>query len=338
MVSSVNPPDRLMDHDNREMNKPTLSAVVPVYNGADSLSILVQRLEPVLTALTPEFELILVNDGSRDHSWEIIKGLVVDFSWVTGINLMRNFGQHNALLCGIREARFEVIVTLDDDCQNPPEEIPLLLEKINAGFDVVYGTPQQGQHGLWRNMASQITKFALQSAMGAEVARKVSAFRAFRTSLRQAFAAYGGAFVNIDVLLSWATTRFSSVVVSHRPREIGRSNYTFRTLVVHALNMITGFSMLPLQIASIVGFLFTIFGIIVLFYVIAQYLIQGGAVPGFPFLASIIAIFSGAQLFALGIIGEYLARMHFRLMDRPTYVIEKINKNQHARPEQKGLN
>jgi undecaprenyl-phosphate 4-deoxy-4-formamido-L-arabinose transferase len=127
--------------------------------------------------------------------------------------------------------------------------------------------------------------------------------------------------VSIDVLLTWCTTRFAAVPVRHEPRRRGVTNYTFRKLVTHAFNMMTGFSTLPLQLASVVGFVFTLFGLVVLVAVIGRYLIQGEKVPGFPFLASVIAIFSGAQLFALGIIGEYLARMHFRMMERPTYAV-----------------
>ena len=170
-------------------------------------------------------------------------------------------------------------------------------------------------------MASIITKIALQSAMGGETARMVSAFRAFRSHLRCGFASYQSPFVCIDVLLTWATTSFSSVTVQHDPRKIGTSNYTFRKLVRHAMTMMTGYSVLPLQIASVLGFSFTVFGMAALAYVIGRYILQGSSVPGFPFLASMIAIFSGAQLFALGIIGEYLARMHFRIIERPPYAV-----------------
>jgi glycosyltransferase involved in cell wall biosynthesis len=299
----------------------SLSIVVPVYNSEGSLPELVRLLGQELPHISKEFELILVDDGSRDQSWKIIEQLAAQNCWVRGIHLMRNFGQHNALLCGIRSARSAVIVTMDDDLQNPPEEIGKLLAKLAEGYDVVYGKPLQEQHGLWRDLASQVTKIALQGTMGAENARNVSAFRAFRTQTREAFASYQGPFPSIDVLLTWGTTQFSAVSVLHNPRRIGVSNYTFRKLVIHALNMMTGFSTLPLQFASMVGFAFTLFGLLVLIYVVGRYLIQGGAVPGFPFLASIISIFSGAQLFALGIIGEYLARMHFRLLDRPAYII-----------------
>lgn len=300
-----------------------ISVVVPVYNSELILPELIRRLEPVLASLSSQYEVVLVNDGSWDQSWKVIQELSRSFPWVRGINLMRNYGQHNALLCGIRAARFETVVTMDDDLQHPPEDLPKLLAKMDEGFDVVYGTPEEEQHGLMRDVASMITKIALQSAMGSETARVVSAWRVFRTQLRDAFADYHGPFVSVDVLLTWGTTNFGSVRVRYDPRTIGKSNYNFRKLVRHAMNMMTGFSVLPLQLASIIGFFFTLFGIGVLVYVLGRYFISGTSVAGFPFLASIIAIFSGAQLFALGIIGEYLARMHFRTMDKPTYTIRE---------------
>ncbi|MDI6695929.1 MAG: glycosyltransferase family 2 protein [Anaerolineales bacterium] len=311
------------------VNTPTplpagITVVVPVYNSAKSLDELVTRLWRELERLGMAYEVILVNDGSRDESWQIIERLRQGRDWLRGIHLMRNYGQHNALLCGVRAARYDTVVTLDDDLQHPPEEIGKLLAPLRQGYDVVYGTPIRQRHSLWRNLASYFTRLALQSTMGVENARKVSAFRAFRTQLRNAFSYYRSPFVILDVLLSWGTVRFASVPVNHQARQSGASNYTFRMLMIHAVNMVTGFTVLPLQLASLMGFAFGIFGFIVLFYVIGRYLIQGGSVPGFPFLASIIAIFSGVQLFSLGIIGEYLARMHFRIMEKPPYVIREM--------------
>jgi undecaprenyl-phosphate 4-deoxy-4-formamido-L-arabinose transferase len=264
---------------------------------------------------------LIVEDGGRDGTWNVIVELAARDPRVRGIRHSRNFGQHNALLSGIREARGSVVVTLDDDLQNPPEEIPLLLARLEDGFDVVYGTPAREQHGLFRDLASRITKLVMQSAMGAQTARQVSAFRAFRTHLRDAFARYTNPYVSIDVLLTWGTTAFSSVVVRHAPRTEGESNYTLGKLVRHAFNMITGFSLVPLQLASLMGFFFTLFGMGLLVYVLLTYLIHGSKVAGFPFLASIISIFSGAQMFALGIIGEYLARIHLTSMGRPVAVV-----------------
>ena len=280
-----------------------------------------RRLNDVLPGLARASEILLVNDGSRDDSWAIVEAQASRYDNVLGIDLMRNYGQHNALLCGLLVSRGDVVVTMDDDLQHAPERMHLLLARLAEGFDVVYGTPPIHQHGLLRNLASQITKRVLERAMGAEVATKVSAWRAIRRPAIAAFGDYRDAFVSIDVLLTWGTGRFGWVPVEHEPRRIGESNYTVGKLIRHALNMLTGYSTLPLRLASFIGFLFTLFGIGVLAYVVGRYLMSGGSVPGFPFLASVIAIFSGAQLFALGIIGEYLARVHTRSMDRPVFVV-----------------
>jgi undecaprenyl-phosphate 4-deoxy-4-formamido-L-arabinose transferase len=305
------------------MTARSISVVVAVYNAAASLEPLVTRLAASLGQLGVPFEVILVNDGSRDASWSMIERFAAERLWLVGIDLSRNFGQHNALLCGIRAARHEAVITLDDDLQNPPEEIPALVAALTPDVDVVYGSPAQEQHGVWRDMASQTTKLVLGGVLGASTARQVSGFRIFRTPLRDAFQDYSGPSVNLDVLLTWATTRFKAIKVAHAPRQFGASNYTFIKLVAHALNMLTGFSTLPLQIASVIGFALTAFGVFLLVLVIARYLIQGVIIPGFTFLASVIVIFSGAQLFTLGVIGEYLARMHFRVMRQPSYAVRR---------------
>ncbi|NCC30516.1 MAG: glycosyltransferase [Chloroflexia bacterium] len=298
-----------------------ISFVMPVYRSAESLPELHRRITTVFDDPDQPIELVFVEDCGGDDSWSVIQQLAATDPRVRGFRMSRNYGQHNALLCGIREARGEIIVTLDDDLQHPPEEIPKLLANLEEGYDVVYGPPEREQHGLLRDLASQITKLALEGAMGAANARQVSALRAFRTRLRDAFAEYRSPTVNIDVLLTWATTRFSAVRVRHEARKFGESGYTPRKLVRHALNMMTGFSTRPLQLASLMGFGFALFGLAILAYVLVRWLLQGSAVPGFAFLASIVAIFSGAQMMALGIIGEYLARMHLRTMERPPYLV-----------------
>jgi glycosyltransferase involved in cell wall biosynthesis len=300
-----------------------ISVVVPVYGSAGLLSALTQRLEAVLEEIGRPWEVVLVVDGSPDDSWPRIVELSRSDPRLRGLNLMRNYGQHNALLAGIRAARHETVVTLDDDLQNPPEEIPKLLAKLDEGYDVVYGAADEPGFGLWRNLATRVTKLALRNVIGSGIADKVSAYRAFRTDLRDAFADYAGAYVSIDVLLSWGTTRFAAVPVRHDPRAEGRSSYTFGRLATHALNVLTGFSTRPLRIASLVGLAFTLLGLALLVLVVVRYFVEGNVVPGFPFLASMIAIFSGVQLLTLGVIGEYLARMHVRLMDRPAYAVRE---------------
>jgi len=305
-----------------EQSPQGVSVVIPVHGTGDVLAELVGRVTSVLGG-TPErrWEVILINDGSPESCWLRIEDLARRHAGVRGIDLMRNYGQHNALLCGLRAAVHDTTVTMDDDLQHPPEEIPRLLSRREEGWDVVYGTPAKQRQPFWRKLASMLIRFALAGAIGPSRAKQVSAFRAIRTECRRAFADFRGPFVSLDVLLSWATDRVTQVEVRHEARKSGTSGYSFWKLASHAADMMTGFSAWPLRLASVVGFGFTLFGLGVLTYVIVRYLMAGGSVPGFPFLASIIAIFSGAQLFALGIIGEYLARMHFRSMERPVYVI-----------------
>jgi glycosyltransferase involved in cell wall biosynthesis len=300
---------------------PTVSVVVPVYDSERTIEVLVERIANVLATAATRYEIVLVDDGSRDGSWEVIQRVARARETVRGICLMRNYGQHNALLAGIRAAQSEVVVTLDDDLQNPPEEIPKLLGKLADGYDVVYGDSTLRQADVWRNLAASLTRKILKHAMSEDIASHVSAFRAFRTQLRDGFAGHRSAFISIDVLLSWSTTHFGAVTVRHEARTVGTSNYTVATLLSHAIDMLTGFSTFPLRLASVVGFALTLFGIGVLIWVVGRYVVLGYSVPGFPFLASAIAIFSGAQLFALGIIGEYLARMHVRSMGRPDSVV-----------------
>ena len=301
--------------------KPNCSVVIPVYNSEESLPILVNQLEAVLPAVADRFEVIFVNDGSHDNSWQVIRDLAGEHTWIHAINLMRNSGQHNALLCGIRAAQYEVTITLDDDLQQPPEEIYRLMAKYQEGYDVVYGSPNKMPHELWRNFSSRFTKKAMALVMGVPRVINIGPFRVFRTDLRKAFAEYHNPRVIVDVLLSWATTKFAVVRVDEQPRPYGKSNYNFWKLASAAFLVLTGYSTIPLRFASMLGFTVFLFGVAVFLYVIIRYFAEG-SLPGFPFLASIITIFSGAQLLTLGIIGEYIASIFNRSTDRLPYVID----------------
>jgi glycosyltransferase involved in cell wall biosynthesis len=298
------------------------SVVIPVYKGAATLPALIERLEPVLAGLGGEYEVLLVNDGSPDRSWEVIQSLARRYAFVRGINLMRNFGQHNATLCGVLQGRFETIITMDDDLQHRPEDIPALLEKLNQGYDVVYGTPMGRNQSWWRTLFAALTKRAVASVMRTRSVRDIGSFRAFRAHLRAAFRGYSSPEVVLDVLLSWGTDRFAVVPVEEAPRAAGQSNYNFWGLVRVALKVMVSFSTAPLRLASYIGFLFTLVGLGVFIYVLVIYF-TAGSVPGFPFLASIISLFSGAQLFALGIMGEYLARIFDRTAARPCFAVKE---------------
>jgi len=302
------------------MPNPSISVCIPCYNSSESLPDLLRQLGDLLPTLAPDFEVIAVNDGSYDDTWDVLQKLATEYAWLKPLDLLRNYGQHNALLCAVRTATHPIIVTLDDDLQHPPDQIPLLLDKLD-GCDVVYGYPEYEEQSAWRSAAATLTKVALSRFMGADIARRVGPFRAFRTELRDAFADYSGSFVSLDVLLTWASSRFGAVPTRHEPRTTGVSHYTFRKLATHALNMVTGFSILPLQIASVVGFAFCGLGVLLLLYVLSVQVISGTKVPGFTFLATSITLFSGVQLLALGVIGEYIARMHFQSMGKPSYAV-----------------
>ena len=304
-----------------------LSIVIPVFNAELTLEELYLRLIPVVEGWTSCFEVIMVEDCGTDRSWEIIQKIVSQDDRIQGFKLSRNYGQHNALLCGIRAARYDTIVTMDDDLQHPASELKVLVDRLNEGFDVVYGSPRKEWRGAIRGIASRITKVALSGAIGLENAQDISAFRVFRKRLIKGFADYRSPNVSIDALLAWSTSSFTSVEVRYDPRYAGKSGYTLGKLVQHTLNLVTGFTTLPLRVVSVTGLIFSVFGFVVLTWVLGRYFVTGSSLPGFPFLASIIAIFSGAQLFALGICGEYLARTHFLTMGKPSYVIAQQSRN-----------
>jgi glycosyltransferase involved in cell wall biosynthesis len=309
----------------------TCSIVIPVYRSEDTIEELIRQLSKMLPGLFPKFEVICVVDGSPDKSWEIIASLGKKYKWLKGVKLLRNFGQQNATLCGVRLAKYELTVTMDDDLQHPIDELPKMVDQLKTGFDVVYGAPKKLPANFFRNVATYITKRVLAYVAHNKLHKDISAYRVFRTKLQEAFKDFRSPDAMLDVLLAWGTAKFGSVKVNIRERKNGHSNYNFEQLIRTAMLILTGFSTLPLRIASVIGFLMTLVGLAVLVYVLVIYFTQG-SVPGFSFLSSLIVIFSGTQLFALGIFGEYMARIFNRSMDRPTYVVEKmINGNMLAK-------
>jgi glycosyltransferase involved in cell wall biosynthesis len=306
------------------MNKTiSLSFVIPVYQSSQTIKELYLQIVEVFGSYNSNWEILFIDDSSKDQSWSTITEMARHDCRVKGHRLSRNFGQHNALLCGIRRAEGEIIITLDDDLQHPPAEIPKLLKLLESGYDVVYGPPISLKHSLSRKLASVATKWMLVEILGAEMARNVCALRVFKSSLRQAFQYYSAPTVNIDVLLSWATSSFAALPVRHFDRKLGRSGYSLSKLYLHALNMITGFSARPIQLVSFLGFLSAMLGLFILTYMIALWLVFGSVVPGFYFLASIISIFSGAIMLSIGVFGEYIARIHARVMEKPQYMIQE---------------
>ena len=298
---------------------PGISIVVPVYRSKSTLSELVRRITDSI--VNQNYEIILVDDASGDGTWEEVSKISTSNDYVKGIRLGRNSGQQSALLAGVRSARFSLIITIDDDLQNPPEEIPKLLAALTDDLDVVCGISTNVQQNIYRRLGSKISRGMISSLLGFSNLTSMSSFRLFRTELRIGFNAPLGPNVSLDALLTWSTSRFGVAEVAHSKRVEGSSNYSLRRLIRFMVDIATGYSVLPLQFATFIGFITIIFGLALMVFVLMGPLIFGVVVPGFAFLSSAITLFAGVQIMALGIIGEYIGRMHFRVMNKPTYVI-----------------
>lgn len=302
----------------------SVSVVIPCYRSARTLPELVPRLISVLRNMSVPYEVILVVDGSPDDTWATAVDLARRTDGVRAIHLSRNYGQHNALVAGIREAQFEVVVTMDDDLQHLPEQVPLMLAALEGDrLDLVYGVPHIEEHGFLRSLASRSVKAGMSATLGVRSARKISAFRAFRTHLRDGFEELSGPHVSVDVALSWATTRIGSLPVHMNHRQHGRSNYSLRLLIRHTANMVLGYSTAPLRLASYLGFFSALFGLLLGGAVLWRFAAGDTTTAGFTTIASMVALFSAAQLMSLGILGEYIGRVHGSGMGRPVYVVRE---------------
>lgn len=300
-----------------------VSVVIPCYRSEATIGNVVEGIIATFADGTTvdAFEIVLVVDGSPDGTAAVTRQLAEKHAEVRAVELRRNYGQHNALLAGITRARHEVVVTMDDDQQHRPEEIGALLAPIAAGTaDLVYGVARVEEHGLWRSAASRGVKRTLALA-GVPKAEDVSAFRAFRTSLRDGFESVEDPYISLDVLLSWTTTSIDRVTVEMDPRTVGESSYSIRALVRHSINMVTGYSNVPLRMVAWLGGLCALIGVVLGIIVVWKFATGDTTVAGFTTIAAMVALFSGAQMLSLGVIGEYLGRLHTRSMGKPTFVI-----------------
>jgi undecaprenyl-phosphate 4-deoxy-4-formamido-L-arabinose transferase len=300
-----------------------LSVVIPVYNSEATLRELTARATRVLEAEGLSHELIFVDDGSADGSWEVLRSLRDEHPGrIVLAQLMRNYGQHNALMCGFRLARGEVVVTMDDDLQNPPEEIPKLLGALHGrGLDLVYGGYQSKRHSGWRNAGSLAVNAFYRAVFRNPVT--VTSFRAVRASLLETILAYDLNYTFVDGLLAWNTTRIGQTPVAHHPRGAGRSGYDLRKLMVLSLNLFTNFSLVPLQVVSCCGFAVSASGFLLAFYYLIVALTTGIPVPGYASTIIAVLAIGGTQLLALGIIGEYLGRLHLNVNRKPQYRVRR---------------
>ncbi len=297
-----------------------LSVVVPVYRSAETLVQLADRLRAMMARLGCRGEMIFVDDGSPDDSWQVLCRLQeADPEGVTAIQLMRNFGQHNALMCGFRHARGRMVVTLDDDLQHPPEEIAKLLAALaEQELDLVYGCPLRKKHRFWRNAGSTLVTSFYRLAFRSTIT--ITSFRAMRRQLVESILSYSKSFTFIDGLLAWNTQRIGQVAVEHHPRTSGRSGYSLAKLLLLAFNLFTNFSLLPLQLVSGCGLFAAGSGFLAGVYYLVLYFFHNITVPGYASIIIAVLVLGGMQLLALGILGEYMGRLHLNVNRKPQYV------------------
>ena len=298
-----------------------ISVVVPVFNSETTLKELTYRIIETLDTMKLDHEIIFVDDGSRDGSWEVLKAIKSENDSVRIIRLMKNFGQHNALMCAFNHVTGEYIVTLDDDLQNPPEEIPKIYEKIVEGYDIVYGEYTLKKHNKFRNLGSGAIQLFYRKIFN--VKHNLTAFRIIHRRLIDAIISYNLNYTFIDGLIAWYTSNIGYVQVTHHARERNHSGYSLRKLLSLSLNMMTNFSLVPLQMASMLGISLSLFGFILALYFFVKKIIVGVPISGYTSLIISITIFSGVQLLTIGVIGEYLGRVHLNINKKPQYKIRE---------------
>ena len=307
------------------MTNPQVSVVIPCYKTAGRVERLVTTISTALAQIVGNsYEIVLVVDGSPDQTWTEVQAIAsTNSNHVRGINLMRNYGQQAATLAGVTHAHGDVVVTMDDDFQHNANDVKILLEKLNEGFDLVYGVTSVEEHNFFRNASSRLFKWTMESVLKIENYSIASAFRAFKRDLTRGFDATQDPFAPIDVLLSWTTTNVSSAPVRMHEREDGKSNYSIRSLIRHAMNSITGYSTFPLRLVTILGLGTFAISFTLTIVMLIRSLLGQITVAGYPSLAIMISLFAAVQLLSLGVIGEYLGRLHVRSMGKPRFVIRE---------------
>jgi undecaprenyl-phosphate 4-deoxy-4-formamido-L-arabinose transferase len=297
-----------------------VSIVIPVYRGARTIGPLVERLEQHLGGVH-DLEIVLVNDGSPDDSGAVCRQLAAARPRVRFVNLSRNFGEHNAVMAGLNHCAGDVAVIMDDDFQNPPSEVSKLVAAVEAGHDVAFACYERKQHSWFRNFGSRFNDRVASVMLGKPRDLYLASFKAINRWLIEEVIRYEGPYPYLDGLILRATRDYVTVAVQHDARQEGRSGYTVRKLVALWLNMFTNFSILPLRIAAIAGIVVGCLGVASAIVFLVEKLRDPSLPAGWASLIVSLMLLSGIQLFALGMIGEYLGRLFLKDVGRPQFVV-----------------
>ena len=307
---------------NGNSNLLEFSVVIPVFNEESNLRILYDRLSGVMQGLGKTYEIIYVDDGSTDDSFQVLCDLHSQDNHVKVIRLTRNFGQHPAVMAGFNIAVGEIVITIDADLQNPPEEIPKLIGKLNEGYDIVFGVFLKRKHSVFRRAGSHFAKWVLSRVVPVETTN-LSGFRALRSYTIDQLKLLNEKGKFLDGLLCWMGYKVGTVEVTHGERHSGKTKYTQLKLIRLWLDLVISFSDLPLKFAMLLGAVFGIIGLIMAVVYFIYYFMYGFTVPGFTTTIILITVFAGVQLLCLGIIGEYIGRMNLQIKKRPDYIVRE---------------
>jgi undecaprenyl-phosphate 4-deoxy-4-formamido-L-arabinose transferase len=311
------------------MAEPEISVVIPVFNEQECLPELLQRLAASMKALGRSYEVLLVNDGSADRSLEILREASAADPALRVIDFNRNYGQHAAVFAGFESARGEIIVTLDADLQNPPEEIGKLVAKIDEGYDVVGSVRQKRQDPLFRRIASRIINKVTSTVTGVKLSDYGCMLRAYRREVVRTLCSSKEISTFIPVLADMFAGKVTEVPVAHAERAKGESKYSFWKLIKLQFDLMTSFSLLPLRATMVIGFFTSLLAMAAATVLIAGRLIFGRdwAVSGVFTLFSAVFFFMGVILFALGLLGEYVGRIYMEVRRRPRFVVRHVIEN-----------
>jgi polyisoprenyl-phosphate glycosyltransferase len=303
-----------------------ISVVIPVYNSQGNLAELFRQICDALKDLS--FEIIFVDDRSTDSSWEIIKQLAAENKNTTAVRLRKNFGQDNALMAGFRIAEGNYVVIMDDDLQHSPYDIPKLYHKCKEGFDVCYALFRSKNQKRWKNAGSGLNGFFARLLLNKPKGIYLSPFKAVRSGIIKEILNFSGPFPYVDGLILEVTGNLTSVEAEHHKRFSGKSNYTFFRSFLVFLKLLTSFSVAPLRLATITGFIIAVIGFILAIYYILEYFFISHIVEGWTSLILSTLIIGGLMLMFMGLIGEYLGKMFLTLNKKPQSSIEEIIKKE----------
>ena len=302
-----------------------VSFVIPCYNSSKTIGKVIDEIKDTMKQLVKyEYEIILVNDCSPDNTFEVIEELCKENKNICGINLSKNFGQHGALMAGFHQVTGDILVCLDDDGQTPANEVGKLLEKIEAGDDVVYASYAHKKHSLFRNFGSYVNELMAQFLLGKPKELYVSSYFATRRFVVKEMLKYENAYPYVIGLVLRTTKKISNVPVNHREREVGQSGYTLAKLLGLWFNGFTAFSTKPLRIATIGGTAFAIIGFLYGIYTVIKKFVNPAVPVGFSSMMSALMFIGGVMMLMLGLIGEYIGRMYICMNNAPQFVVRDI--------------